>query len=98
MGCKKNNTETYQLTKKPLKSMVKTIRIVMPENKVVHNYSIQSLNSTELTKKMFKEMAEEPRKRFTYSQNYLSAMVDPQDPKEEEKKAQKTLHQTWLTA
>ena len=38
--------------------MVKTIRIAIPENKAVHNYSIQSLNSTELAKKqMFKEMA-----------------------------------------
>lgn len=36
-------------------------------------------------------------KRFTYSQNYLSAMVDPQDPKEEEKKAQKKSRQAWLT-
>ena len=54
----KNITEAYQLTKKPLKSMAKTIRIAIPENKAVHNYSIQSLNSTELAKKeMFKEMA-----------------------------------------
>ncbi|KAL6074547.1 hypothetical protein STEG23_014489 [Scotinomys teguina] len=95
----KNITEAYQLTKKPLKSMVKTIRIAIPENKVVHNYSIQTLNSTELAKKqMFKEMAKEPRKRFAYSQNYFSAMVDPQDPKEEEKKARKKSRQAWLTA
>ncbi|XP_059114094.1 uncharacterized protein CFAP92 isoform X3 [Peromyscus eremicus] len=94
----KNITEAYQFTKKPPKSTVKTIRIAIPENKGVHNYSIQSLNSTELAKKeMFKEMAKEPMKRFTYSQNYLSAMVDPQDPKEEEKKAQKKSRQAWLT-
>ncbi|XP_050021372.1 uncharacterized protein CFAP92 isoform X3 [Alexandromys fortis] len=95
----KNITEAYQLTKKPLKSMAKTIRIAIPENKAVHNYSIQSLNSTELAKKeMFKEMAKEPRKRFTYSQRYFSAMVEPRDPKEEEKKAQKKSRQAWLTA
>nr|XP_048272613.1 uncharacterized protein CFAP92 isoform X2 [Myodes glareolus] len=95
----KNITEAYQLTKKPQKSMVKTIRIAIPENKAVHNYSIQSLNSTELAKKqMFKEMAKEPKKRFTYSQSYFSAMVEPQDPEEEEKKAQKKSRQAWLTA
>ncbi|XP_052576075.1 uncharacterized protein CFAP92 isoform X4 [Peromyscus californicus insignis] len=94
----KNITEAYQFTKKPPKSTVKTIRIAIPENKGIYNYSIQSLNSTELAKKeMFKEMAKEPMKRFTYSQNYLSAMVDPQDPKEEEKKAQKKSRQAWLT-
>ena len=38
--------------------MAKTIRIAIPENKAVHHYSIQSLNSTELAKKeMFEEMA-----------------------------------------
>ncbi|XP_060239692.1 uncharacterized protein CFAP92 isoform X2 [Meriones unguiculatus] len=95
---KKNITEAYQFPKKPLKSTA-AIRIPIPENNVVHNYSIQTLNSTELAKKeMFKEMAKEPKKRFTYSQNYLSAMVDPLDLKEEEKKAQKNSRQAWLTA
>lgn len=95
----KNITEAYQFPKKSQKSMGKVIRIAIPENKTVHNYSTQTMNSTELAKKqMFKEMAKEPRKRFTYSQNYLSAMVDLRDPKEEEKKAQKKSRQAWLTA
>uniref|UniRef100_A0A8C6H417 Cilia and flagella associated protein 92 n=1 Tax=Mus spicilegus TaxID=10103 RepID=A0A8C6H417_MUSSI len=95
----KNITEAYQFTKKSQKPMRKVIRIAIPENKTVHNYSAQTMNSTELAKKqMLKEMAKEPRKRFTYSQNYLSAMVDFQDPKEEEKKAQKKSRQAWLTA
>uniref|UniRef100_A0A2K5KAP7 Uncharacterized protein n=2 Tax=Colobus angolensis palliatus TaxID=336983 RepID=A0A2K5KAP7_COLAP len=41
---------------------------------------------------------QEPRRRFTYSQDYLSAMVEPLDLKEEEKKAQKKSRQAWLTA
>uniref|UniRef100_G3R2D7 Uncharacterized protein n=1 Tax=Gorilla gorilla gorilla TaxID=9595 RepID=G3R2D7_GORGO len=41
---------------------------------------------------------QEPRKRFTYSQDYLSAMVEPLDLKEEEKKTQKKSRQAWLTA
>lgn len=38
--------------------MRRVIRIAIPENKTVHNYSTQTMNSTELAKKqMFKEMA-----------------------------------------
>lgn len=47
---------------------------------------------------MFASHFQEPRKRFTYSQNYLSAMVEPQDSEEEEKKAKKKSRQAWLTA
>lgn len=58
LSLQKNITEAYQFTKKPPKSTVKTVRIAIPENKGVHNYSIQTLNSTELAKKeMFTEMA-----------------------------------------
>uniref|UniRef100_A0A2K6V056 Uncharacterized protein n=1 Tax=Saimiri boliviensis boliviensis TaxID=39432 RepID=A0A2K6V056_SAIBB len=42
--------------------------------------------------------AHQEKKRFTYSQNYLSAMVEPLDLKEEEKQAQKKSRQAWLTA
>uniref|UniRef100_A0A2K5QGP0 Uncharacterized protein n=1 Tax=Cebus imitator TaxID=2715852 RepID=A0A2K5QGP0_CEBIM len=38
------------------------------------------------------------QEKFTYSQNYLSAMVEPLDLKEEEKQAQKKSRQAWLTA
>uniref|UniRef100_H0XNZ4 Uncharacterized protein n=1 Tax=Otolemur garnettii TaxID=30611 RepID=H0XNZ4_OTOGA len=41
---------------------------------------------------------QERSKKFTYSQNYLSAMVEPVDLKEEEKKAQMKSRQAWLTA
>lgn len=41
---------------------------------------------------------QEPKKRFTYSQKYLSAMVEPQDSEEEEKNAKKRSRQAWLTA
>ncbi|XP_022377091.1 uncharacterized protein KIAA1257 homolog [Enhydra lutris kenyoni] len=95
----KNITGAYQLGKKPSKSVVKVIRISAPAKDAVYNYSIQTLNSTELAKKeLYREMAKEPRKRFTYSQKYLSAMVEPQDSEEEEKKAKKRSRQAWLTA
>ncbi|KAL2807137.1 uncharacterized protein WCI35_003782, partial [Daubentonia madagascariensis] len=95
----KNIMEAYQISKKPPKSVVKVIKISAPANKSVYNYSIQTLNSTQLAKKeLYREMAKEPRKRFTYSQNYLSAMVEPVDVKEEQEKAQKKSRQAWLTA
>ncbi|XP_048211024.1 uncharacterized protein CFAP92 [Perognathus longimembris pacificus] len=94
----KNITEVSQV-KKPPKVTVKMIRISPLANKAVYNYSIQTLNSAELAKKeMYKEMAKEPGRRFTYSQNYLSAIVEPQDSEEEKKKAQKKSRQAWLTA
>ncbi|XP_049497040.1 uncharacterized protein CFAP92 isoform X1 [Panthera uncia] len=95
----KNIAGVYQVGKKPPKSVVKVIRIAVPAKDAVYNYSIQTLNSTQLAKKeLYREMAKEPRKRFTYSQNYLSAMVEPQDSEEEEKKAKKQSCQAWLTA
>ncbi|XP_045668250.1 uncharacterized protein KIAA1257 homolog isoform X1 [Ursus americanus] len=95
----KNITGAYQLSKKPSKSVVKVIRISAPAKDAVYNYSTQTLNSTELAKKeLYREMAKEPRKRFTYCQKYLSAMVEPQDSEEEEKKALKKSRQAWLTA
>ncbi|KAK7808190.1 hypothetical protein U0070_016915, partial [Myodes glareolus] len=39
-----------------------------------------------------------PEEIQTHQENYFSAMVEPQDPEEEEKKAQKKSRQAWLTA
>ncbi|KAK2492993.1 hypothetical protein MC885_016655 [Smutsia gigantea] len=95
----KNIRGAYQVSKKSPESMVKVIRISAPARDAVYNYSIQTLNSTELAKKeLYREMAKEPRKRFTYSQDYLSAMVEPQGSEEEKKKARKQSRQAWLTA
>lgn len=53
----KNIKEAYNFTKKPPKPTAKAIRIFAPD-KAVHNYSIQTLNSIELAKKMmYQEMA-----------------------------------------
>ncbi|XP_074200317.1 uncharacterized protein CFAP92 isoform X3 [Camelus bactrianus] len=94
----KNITGAYQVSKKPPKPAVKVIKISAPAKDAVHNYSIQTLNSTELARKeLYRQMAKEPRKRFTYSQNYLSAMVEPQDSEEEERKAKRKSRQAWLT-
>ncbi|XP_061328968.1 uncharacterized protein CFAP92 isoform X3 [Pezoporus flaviventris] len=50
------------------------------DGKSVFNYSCQSLNSAELAKKRLRqEMAKEPKTRFTYCQDYLSATFEPVD-------------------
>ncbi|XP_054572876.1 uncharacterized protein CFAP92 isoform X3 [Eptesicus fuscus] len=94
----KNISEAYQVSRKSLKPEVRVIRSSIPTTEAVHNYSIQTLNSTELVKKkLYSEMDKEPQKRFTYSQNFLSAMVEPWDLKEEERKAKEKARQAWLT-
>ncbi|XP_013374365.1 PREDICTED: uncharacterized protein KIAA1257 homolog isoform X3 [Chinchilla lanigera] len=94
----RNITAAYESIRRPPECVTKVLRI-SPAAGPVHNYSIQTLNSSQLAKReLYREMAKEPSKRFTYSQNYLSAMVEPQDPEEEEKKAQEKSRQAWLTA
>ncbi|XP_042638214.1 uncharacterized protein KIAA1257 homolog [Orycteropus afer afer] len=94
-----NIAGAFQVSKKFLKPVVKVIRISAPVKEAVYNYSIQTLNSTELAKKeLYQEMAKEPRKRFTYSQEYLSAMLEPYDWEAEQKKAARKSRQAWLTA
>lgn len=41
--------------------------------------------------------SQEPASRFTYSQKYLSAMVGPLDPEEEERRARRESRQAWRT-
>uniref|UniRef100_A0A8C8Z5G6 Cilia and flagella associated protein 92 (putative) n=1 Tax=Prolemur simus TaxID=1328070 RepID=A0A8C8Z5G6_PROSS len=95
----KNIREAYQPGAKPPKPVAKAIKIAAPARQPVCNYSIQALNAAELAKKeLYREMAKEPRKRFTYSQNFLSATVEPVDVEEEERKAQRMSRQAWLTA
>lgn len=53
----KNITGAYQVSKKSPKSTVKVIRISAPANNDAYNYSIQTPNSTELAKELYREMA-----------------------------------------
>lgn len=47
----KNISEAYQVSRKSPKPVVRVIRCSIPTTEAVHNYSIQTLNSTELVKK-----------------------------------------------
>nr|KAF6297574.1 hypothetical protein mPipKuh1_007153 [Pipistrellus kuhlii] len=94
----RNISEACQVNRKPPKLEMKLIRSSIPPTEAVYNYSIQTLNSTELAKKkLYHEMNKEPGRRFTYSQNFLSAMVEPWDSKDEERKAKEKARQAWLT-
>ncbi|KAM9654866.1 uncharacterized protein CFAP92 isoform 5-T8 [Morphnus guianensis] len=69
-----------QLKGKMKKPKFEAFRISPVDGKSVFNYSSQSLNSAELAKKHLRqEMAKEPKNRFTYSHEYLSATFDPLD-------------------
>ncbi|XP_077890042.1 uncharacterized protein CFAP92 isoform X1 [Ictidomys tridecemlineatus] len=94
----KNILKAFQATKRPPVPKAKMMRISTPLDKGVHNYSVMTFNSAVLAKKeLYQEMAKEPGRRFTYSQNYLSAIVEPQDSQEEKKQAQEKSRQAWLT-
>ncbi|XP_035193411.1 uncharacterized protein KIAA1257 homolog isoform X3 [Oxyura jamaicensis] len=69
-----------QLKGKKKKPKFEAFRIHPVDGKSVYNYSSQSLNSAELAKKYLRqEMAKEPKNRFTYCPEYLSATFDPVD-------------------
>ncbi|KAM8994929.1 uncharacterized protein CFAP92 [Ara ararauna] len=69
-----------QLKGKREKPRFEAFMISPVDGKSVFNYSCQSLNSAELAKKHLRqEMAKEPKIRFTYCQDYLSATFEPVD-------------------
>uniref|UniRef100_A0A8C0IBG6 Cilia and flagella associated protein 92 (putative) n=1 Tax=Bubo bubo TaxID=30461 RepID=A0A8C0IBG6_BUBBB len=66
--------------RKMKKPKFEVFRISPIDGKSVFNYSSQRLNSAELAKQHLRqEMAKEPKNRFSYCHEYLSATFDPVD-------------------
>ncbi|XP_069062733.1 uncharacterized protein CFAP92 isoform X2 [Pleurodeles waltl] len=95
----KNNIDAvYEMQRKFGNPLEKTISFVPPDGKLVHNYSCQSLNSSELAKKRLRqELAKEPKQIFTYSQVYTSASLEPVDRDDEIKALATKSKDEWLT-
>ncbi|OXB65350.1 hypothetical protein ASZ78_016994, partial [Callipepla squamata] len=87
-----------QLKGKRKKLQLEAFRISPADGKSVYNYSSQSLNSAELAKKHLRqEMAKEPKTRFTYCHEYLSATFDPVDVAAACKEAFAKSKSMWLS-
>ncbi|XP_051873698.1 uncharacterized protein cfap92 [Pristis pectinata] len=94
-----NNIDAiYEASKKLKETKPRSIKVVPPEGTKVHNYSIQTFNSTDQAKELLREeLAKKPKQRFTYSQKFLSGTVAPVDIVNEEKRIKKRLKEAWLT-
>ncbi|XP_060119597.1 uncharacterized protein FLJ43738-like [Heteronotia binoei] len=74
------------------------IRAYPSDGKSVFNYSSQKLNSAEIAKYLLRqEMAQEPGKRYAYSDKYISGMFDPVDEVSARKESIHFSKKKWLT-
>ena len=65
----------------------------LTQSSPVHNYSIQTLNSTELaTAHLRKMLARDPTHRYTYCQDYHSMTVVPIDVEAEQRAMKLVCH------
>ncbi|XP_069795916.1 uncharacterized protein cfap92 isoform X2 [Narcine bancroftii] len=95
-----NNIDAvYEASRKLKETEPRSIKVVLPEGRKVHNYSIQTFNSTEEAKRLLWEMlAKKPKQRFTYSQKFLAGIVTSVDVVSEEKRMKKKSKEAWLTS
>ncbi|RXM93494.1 hypothetical protein EOD39_19014 [Acipenser ruthenus] len=88
----------HQASRKLQGTKPDTFVAVLALGKEVHNYSCQTMNSTEQAKELlWREMAKEPSRRVTYCQEYQSATVSPVDLEDELKEAAARSKAAWRT-
>ncbi|XP_060713808.1 uncharacterized protein cfap92 [Tachysurus vachellii] len=101
--CTKNfiqaNIEDIRIARSALQTLKPKVFVAkVDDGQSAYNYSIQTMNSTSLAKGLlYKEMAKEPARRFTYSQDYHSFTVDPVDVEAEHKTSEARSRAAWLT-
>ncbi|XP_077134713.1 uncharacterized protein CFAP92 [Ranitomeya variabilis] len=93
-----NIDHVWQMSRQLKKPTVEYVEIVPVDGMPVHNYSSQTLNSTELALKILRQkMAEEPNQRYSYCLDYQSATVSPVCAIEELKKRGAKSREEWMT-
>ncbi|XP_073500577.1 uncharacterized protein CFAP92 [Phyllobates terribilis] len=93
-----NIDHVWQMSRQLKKPIVEYVEIVPVDGMPVHNYSSQTLNSTELAQKILRQkMAEGPNQRYSYCLDHQSATVSPIDVIEELKKRAAKSREEWMT-
>ncbi|XP_056380188.1 uncharacterized protein CFAP92 isoform X2 [Hyla sarda] len=93
-----NINHVWQMSKELKKPKVEYVEIVPVDGMTVHNYSSQTLNSTEVAHRILRQkMAAEPNRRYTYSLDYQSATVSPVDVEQEPKDLAAKSTEEWMT-
>lgn len=92
------NVEVVRLCSEEVSRKTCKTVLVTGDESIGHNYSTSTKNSTEGSKKKLREILnEQPKKRFTYSQDYASQTVSPRCEQEEKRSEEERQKQQWRT-
>ncbi|XP_063796660.1 uncharacterized protein CFAP92 isoform X2 [Pseudophryne corroboree] len=93
----KNVEKVNQMSIMVRKPKVEYVEVSPVDRMLIHNYSTQTFNSTELAQRILRQkMAEKPNHRYTYSQDYQSATVSPVNIEQELKDRAVKSREEWM--